>query len=188
MQSPTYPSLDESRRGFFAAAAAVLLGGIALAVPAAAGIVTFLNPLRKGKGEAGEGMRKVTLLSALPEDGAPLKFSIIATRVDAWNRFPNEPVAAVFLRRLPDEKGVEAFQAMCPHAGCYVNYQTAPQGGKFFCPCHGASFDLAGHRIESDSPSPRDMDTLDAEIRNGSEVWVKIEKFRSGISEKVAQA
>lgn len=188
---PSSP-LDENRRGFLGSAAAVLLAGVALVVPAAAGVVAFLNPWWRKKDEGDGAFRKIAPLSALPEDGAPVKFSIIATRVDAWNRFPNEPVAAVFVRRVGGGKAVkvEAFQVTCPHTGCPIGYQAAPEGGKgkFFCACHSASFDLDGRRTDAVSPSPRDMDTLEAEIRNDSEVWVKIEKFRSGTSEKVAEA
>ncbi len=28
--------------------------------------------------------------------------------------------------------------------------------------------------------SPRDLDSLEVEIRNGAEVWVRFEKFRTG--------
>ncbi len=188
---PSSP-LDENRRSFLGSAAAVLLAGIAMLVPAAVGVVAFLNPLWRKKGDGDGAFRKIAPLSALPEDGAPVKFSIIATRVDAWNRFPNEPVAAIFVRRVADGKEVqvEAFQVTCPHTGCPIGYQAASEGSKskFFCACHSASFDLDGRRTDAASPSPRDMDALEAQIRNGSEVWVKIEKFRSGTSEKVAEA
>jgi nitrite reductase/ring-hydroxylating ferredoxin subunit len=176
------------RRGFLGSAVALLLGGMALLVPVAAGIVAFLNPLRQ-KGQAGELMR-IAPLAGLPEDGTPRKFSVVTTRVDAWNRFPDEPIGAVFLRRVPgnQEVAVEAFQVICPHAGCSINYEMTAEGGRFFCPCHAASFDLAGRRTDATSPSPRDMDVLEVEIRNESEVWVKFENFRTGTSEKVAQA
>jgi thiosulfate dehydrogenase [quinone] large subunit len=31
-----------------------------------------------------------------------------------------------------------AFDAVCPHAGCIVQYD--PQGKQFVCPCHGSQF------------------------------------------------
>jgi len=177
---------DENRRGFLAQAIAVVLGAVALLVPAVVGIVAFLNPLRQ-KGLAGEFMR-LTSLDVLPEDGTPRKFPIIADRTDAWNRFPNEPVGAVFLRRTGEkQQPVAALQVVCPHAGCSVQYQASPEGGKFFCPCHAASFDLAGMRLDKTSPSPRDLDTLEVKIEN-SDVLVKFQNFETGTKKKVAKA
>ena len=59
---------------------------------------------------------------------------------------------------------------------------------EFLCPCHNAHFDLTGKRKDENSPSPRDLDTLDVEIRNGSDVWVKFQNFRTGIPNKVVEA
>jgi nitrite reductase/ring-hydroxylating ferredoxin subunit len=173
-----------TRRGFFAQAAAVICGAVSLLVPAAIGVVAFLNPLRQ-KGQAG-GFLRLASLGAVPEDGMPQKFAIIADRSDAWNRFPNEPIGAVFLRRVKD--GVQALQVICPHAGCSINYESASGGGRFFCPCHAAAFDLTGKRLDATSMSPRDMDALEVEIRSGSEVWVKFQNFHTGTPLKVAQA
>ncbi|HYW79289.1 MAG TPA: Rieske (2Fe-2S) protein [Thermoguttaceae bacterium] len=180
---------QEDRRGFLAKAVAVVAGTVALAVPAVVGIVAALNPLRQ-KSQSGLLLR-LTSLDALPEDGTPRKFPIIADRTDAWNRFPNEPIGAVYLRRT-GAKSVEAVQTVCPHAGCSVQFTAGSgeedAGGKFFCPCHAASFDLAGKRLDATSPSPRDLDTLEVEIRNETDVWVKFEDFQTGTAKKVAKA
>ena len=58
----------------------------------------------------------------------------------------------------------------------------------FLCPCHGASFDLDGKRLQEDSPSARDLDELDVDIRNGDEVFVKLENFHTGIPEKIVKS
>jgi Rieske Fe-S protein len=158
---------------------------VALATPAAVGIVAFFNPLRQ-KGLAG-GFIRVTSLEAVPEDGSPQKFPVIADRTDAWNFFPNEPIGAVYLRRTGKDQ-VEALQMVCPHAGCSIMVEADKDGKKFFCPCHGAGFDLSGKRQDSLSPSPRDMDSLEVEIRANSEVWVKFQKFTSGTAKKIAQS
>jgi len=180
--------VEENRRGFLAQAVAVVAGSVALAVPAVVGIVAFLNPLRQ-KSQSGL-LRRLTSLDVLPEDGTPRKFPIIADRTDAWNRFPNEPIGAVYLRRT-GAKSVEAIQTVCPHAGCSVQFSTgskeADAGGKFFCPCHAASFDLAGKRLDKTSPSPRDLDTLEVEVRDGIDVWVKFQDFQTGTAKKVAK-
>jgi len=173
----------KSRRGFFEQVAAIFFGGIALSMPGLVGLVAFLNPLRQ-KSRSGQFMRLASL-DTLPEDGTPRKFSVVADRVDAWNRFPNEPIGAVFLRRVGGE--VKAFQVICPHAGCSIGLQSTPQGAAFLCPCHLANFDLEGRRTDKISPSPRDMDVLEVEVRNNNEVWVKFQTFSLGIANKVAQ-
>jgi menaquinol-cytochrome c reductase iron-sulfur subunit len=190
MDSPPLPAEDtapgpEQRRGFLAQAIAVVAGGIALLVPGAVAVAAWLNPLRL-KSQAGE-FRKLASLAGLPDDGTPRKIPVIADRTDAWNRFPREPIGAVFLRRT-GENQVEAFQVVCPHAGCTIRYETTPEGGKFFCPCHAASFALDGQRLDSTSSSPRDMDSLEVEIRNQEEVWVKFQDFKTGTAKKEAKA
>jgi menaquinol-cytochrome c reductase iron-sulfur subunit len=163
-------------------ALAVLCGGFALLVPAAVGAVSFLNPLRQ-KSQSGQLMR-LAALDLLPSDGTPQKVSVIADRTDAWNRYPAESIGAVFLRRNGDK--VTALQVICPHAGCSINFEGSVKEGKFFCPCHAASFDLSGKRTDATSPSPRDMDTMEVEIRNKNEVWVKFQTFGLGTAKKVA--
>ena len=73
----------------------------------------------------------------------------------------------------------------CPHAGGAVVYDAEKKG--FYCPIHSARFDLDGKRIGGDCPSPRDMDTLEVEIK-GQEIWVKYQRFRDGIPQKIAEA
>jgi len=170
------------RRGFLAGAIAVGTGGIAVAVPALASLVSALNPLRQ-KAQAGQFLRLASL-EAIPADGTPRKFPVSLDRTDAWNRFPNEPVGAVFLRRVKDT--VEAIHVVCPHAGCFIVYDTSKN--TYCCPCHNGNFDLTGKRLDANSPSPRDLDTLEVEIRNGTEVWVKFQNFRTGTPQKVAEA
>ena len=173
-----------SRRGFCGQAAAVLCGAVGLLIPAATGVAAFLNPLRQ-KSQGGQFLRLASL-DVLPADGTPRKVPVIADRTDAWNRFPAEPIGAVFLRRVG--RKVEALQVLCPHANCSINFEGSAQGGKFFCPCHAASFNLSGQRTDATSPSPRNMDALEVEIRNNNEVWVKFENFRMGIAAKVVQS
>ena len=179
---PPCASAHDPRRRFLIKSVAVASGGLAYTVPALTGIVAFLNPLGQ-KSQAGALLR-VASLDMLPEDGTPQKVSIVADRTDAWNRFANEPIGAVFLRRT-GERQVEALNVVCPHAGCSVVYQD----GKLFCPCHAASFDLDGKRLDETSPSPRDLDTLEVEIPEGTEeIWVRFQNFQTGIAEKVPEA
>jgi menaquinol-cytochrome c reductase iron-sulfur subunit len=175
-------AVSENRRGFLSQAATVALGAAAIAVPTAVGATAFLNPLRQ-KSQGGDFLRLASL-DALPSDGAPVKVPVVADRVDAWSRFPAEAIGAVFLRRT--EKGVEALQVICPHAGCSINYDAPDK--RFFCPCHAAAFDLNGKRLDATSPSPRDMDSLEVQVRNKNEIWVKFQTFGIGVTAKKALA
>ncbi len=183
------PSSFLTRRGFLGQAAAWAVGGAAAAVPFAAGIVAFLNPL--GQKSRRGAFLPLASLDMVPADGTPKKFLVIRDHTDAWTHFPPEPIGAVFLRRAGGLAAagtavpkILAFQVVCPHAGCAIDFEQSPYGGRFFCPCHSASFDLSGKRAEATSPSPRDMDSLAVEIRNQSEVWVKFETFSVGTARK----
>ena len=166
------------RRNFLTATAAVVLGGLAGLVPALATLLPVLDPLRRRGGEA--GMVMVTRLGAIPEDGVPRRFTVQADRVDAWTTYRNTPVGAVYLRRT--NSGLAALNVVCPHAGCFVNLAAA--GSRFACPCHRSSFALDGSINDPNSPSPRAMDDLEVEVRNGDEVWVRFQNFRPGQEHK----
>lgn len=172
------------RRDFLVKSASVCIGAAVTLVPAAAGLAIYLDPLRR-KSAAGEFV-PVTTLNALPEGGSPRRFEIISDRTDAWNKFPQVPIGAIYLRRLDGEK-VEALNVTCPHAGCPVEY--TPAANCFLCPCHDSKFNLDGTLFtNAKSPSPRALDTLEVEIRNGSEIWVKFQNFEAGKAKKVPQA
>lgn len=166
--------------GLFIGWGAALLAYLA---PVGAAIRAFFAAAGGGQAQGGQ-FRRVAMLDQVPADGSPVTVPILAERVDAWTRFPAQPIGAVFLRRLGDGK-IQAINVRCPHAGCSVIYDKA--GGKLFCPCHNASFDFDGRRLDSNSPSPRDLDVLPAEVRNGSEIWVQFSHFRTGIPDKVPE-
>jgi menaquinol-cytochrome c reductase iron-sulfur subunit len=175
--SPTAPSAP--RRNVVAAVAATLIGALISAVPFAAGLATFLDPLlrRKPGGGKEQPFRRVASLDSLPTDGTPVQVPVVADLTDAWNRESNQPIGAVYLRRLANK--VECFNAICPHAGCFVGY--AADRKVFQCPCHTSSFELDGERILP-SPSPRNMDTLavDPEKLKDGEVWVQFVNYYPG--------
>ena len=164
------------------------MGGIVGLVPLATGVAVFLDPLRtrKKKGGGGDdGFIKVATLEELPTGKPPQRFAVIDDRVDAWNMFPQEPVGAVYLSRSADDD-VQALCVICPHAGCSVDFD--PSRNVFQCPCHNSSFKLSGEIHNEDSPAARGMDTLEVEIKNDNEVWVKYQQFRPGTAEKIAEA
>jgi menaquinol-cytochrome c reductase iron-sulfur subunit len=168
------------RRSFVKKLLAVLAGALAAVAPGVAGLIVFFDPLRRKS--TSRGMVHVTSLNALPDDGAPRKFSVIASYTDAWNKMPDVPIGAIYLRRKPDQS-VQAFNVICPHLGCFVDYIAQRKG--FFCPCHNSSFAVDGQIDLPGSPSPRGLDELTVEIRNGKEIWVKFQNFRTGVHDKI---
>ena len=161
------------RRGFIKFLCFVI-GGIVSAVPFGAGIWAYINPLTREKGVDGDGFLKITSLDAIPDDGTPAKFSVIADKEDAWNKFKNISVGAIYLRK---EAGkVKALHTVCPHLGCFIDYRSSKSD--FFCPCHNSNFKLDGSIVSGVSPRP--MDPLKIEIRNKVEVWVKFQNFQPG--------
>lgn len=173
----------EDRRHFLRKAVALLIGGVVSLFPLVAGLVVFLDPLRR-KGAASDFVR-ITSLEAVPADGMPRLFQVVRDRTDAWNRFPNEPVGAVYLRNVDGK--VTAFNAECPHAGCLVAFLGDHK--IFKCPCHNSRFQENGERINPlHCPSPRGLDPLDVELRDqaGNQVvWVKFEQFLAGTSTRI---
>jgi menaquinol-cytochrome c reductase iron-sulfur subunit len=171
---------EHPRRGFLPRLLTVVLGALAGVAPVGAGLATFLDPLRRRRGAA-PGFIRVASLEALPEDGVPRKFAVIAAHTDAWNKFPAAPIGAVYLRRM-GSASVQAFNVVCPHAGCFVEFVAARKG--YLCPCHNSTFSLEGRVNDPKSPSPRGLDELAVEIRNGGEVWVRFQNFRAGTAQR----
>ena len=152
----------------------------------------FLDPLlrKKPQQEPGSGgvvkdeegyiLLDVTV-DDLPADGTPQRFTVRDDIVDAWNKFPNQPIGSVWLRRISSATPpVIAFNTICPHLGCSVDHR--PAEGDFYCPCHTSAFTLDGTPT-NDIP-PRAMDDLHVKV-TGSQVWLKYQAFRGAIQEKV---
>jgi menaquinol-cytochrome c reductase iron-sulfur subunit len=167
------------RRGFLKKFAAVAIGAAAIIAPIGAALSVLLDPLRRRA--SGSNFVRVASLSAVPSDGLPRKFAIVADRTDAWNKFPQTPIGAVYLRRT-GEKTIEALNVVCPHAGGFVDYNA--QEKCFLCPLHNSAFGLDGSIKDPKSPSPRSMDSLKVEIRDG-EIWVAFQNFRAGTRDKI---
>ena len=177
--SPSSSASD--RRDFIAKSCAIAIGGVITLAAPIAGLIVAADPLRR---EAARGAPvKVASLNSLPVDGAPRKFPVLVDQVDAWNRTANVPVGAIYLQRIGPDK-VRALNAKCPHTGCFVNYQTGGEN-RFYCPCHASTFAPDGKILDPRSPSPRALDELAVEIRNGTEVWVTFQNFRPGVHEQV---
>lgn len=181
--SASLPKHDPPRRNFFAEVASVLIGGLVGLVPLAAGIAFFMDPLLRKRssmrGQTEDGYLSVAKLSDLPTDGTPLRFSIIADKIDAWNLFKQQTIGTVYLRNV--EGNVIAFNDVCPHLGCKIDYKSS--NNSFFCPCHASAFALDGKK--TNPIPPRDMDGLTVRVTDG-EVWVKYQNFKRGCAEQIA--
>jgi menaquinol-cytochrome c reductase iron-sulfur subunit len=179
---PAPPPLPQ-RRDFLTRALTIIVGGIITLFPFAAGLAVFVDPLRR-KGKKGEFV-PVAELDEVPADGVPRQFKVAADQSDAWNFYPNEPLGAVYLRRVADADKPEAVTATCPHLGCFVDFY--PAAGTYKCPCHDSSFEADGKRINPETcPAARDLDSLEVEVRDGT-VWVEFQKFKPGIKDKVIE-
>jgi Rieske Fe-S protein len=175
---------EPPRRNFFKKVLAVVIGGIATAVPAVAALMVFLDPVRRKRGGAsGAEYVPVTPLDAVPADGTPRRFQVIADRVDAWTKYKNVPLGAVYVKRQGGD--VEVFNALCPHAGCFVG--VANDGKSFHCPCHNSGFNADGS-LKPGAVSPRPMDRLEVDkdaLAQGT-VAVKFQNFVAGTADKIA--
>lgn len=187
-------SHDEPRREFLGTSiAAGTLGVLLGAFPVGAGTLVLLDPVRRKWASAGAGggegggvpFSRVATLDSIPADGTPVQVPVIADLTDAWNREPNQPIGAVYLSRQGDK--VRCFNAICPHAGCFVSY--ASDRKVYQCPCHTSSFTTDG-AIIAPSPSPRDMDELEVDeeaLKKTGEVRIRFVNYLPGKHDRVAK-
>ncbi len=165
---------EQTRRGMLktlTALGSAVVAGV-LAVPGAGYVLDPLLRRRKGEGE----YRTVAAIAQLSDD-APTSFSFIGELRDAWMRARNRQLGTVWLQKRGDQ--VLAHSAECPHLGCKIRWNQGE--GRFFCPCHDSSFDRDGKVLSG--PSPRDMDTLEARVREGL-VEIRFKRYRTNTRDR----
>lgn len=182
---PSTTSPDKStvpRRGFLAGVASIIIGGLIVLTPLATGITCFLDPIlrrkTKFKGADADGFLSVAKLTDLPDDGTPLRFVLRADKIDAWNKFKNQTIGTVYVRKIGDQ--VIAFNDTCPHLGCKVDYQESHKS--FLCPCHASAFELDGK--PTNKIPPRGLDSLEIKTDATGQVWVKYQDFQCGVKKQ----
>lgn len=169
------------RRDFIAKAGSVCAGCVLAGVPVGAGVAVMLDPITKTTGGSAAFL-PVAELDAIPEDGTPQRFTIRADKSDAWSRFPNQVIGAVYLRRVGDRE-IQAFNVVCPHLGCAINYREVEKD--YFCPCHNSAFEVESGAQEANSPSARGLDSLETKVEGNGQVLVKFQNFQMGKAEKI---
>lgn len=188
------PAQEPPRRSFLMEAAAAVIGGIVALVPLAAGVMTYLDPLRRVKPKA--SAVPITTLDALPDVSQGDKFigiyKITANRQDAWNLYPNEPIGSVYLVGTKGKDGkteIKALNATCPHLGCFVDKVDQPNDKySFYCPCHTSAFQSNGERVMP-CVAPRGMDVLECVVSPPAAdgkivVSVAYQNFQPGLTDK----
>jgi Rieske Fe-S protein len=179
-EKPENQDGQPDRRQFIKGASCAIGAAIG-AVPMVAGVRVALNPLSEKKSGTEAEFKLLAQLADL-KTGVPKKIPIIADKTDKWTRHRDVPVGAVYLlkQKAGAKEPVVAFNTVCPHLGCFVDYRTEKQD--FFCPCHDSNFALDGKLKKG--VSPRGMDLLEVKIRNDGEVWVKYQRFKANSSKK----
>ena len=144
-RTPSIPLPTQKRRRISRRRLASLAGTGAVAAIAAIAIfeTNLLKSINVGpkKTMAAPGTLKknfIALAADLPVNSAK-KFSL-----------PNQPHPGLLIH-LPDKSFV-AFDAICTHAGCAVDYD--PQDRMLICPCHQAIFDPAKNAAVIQGPAP----------------------------------
>lgn len=170
--------VEQQRRTLLIAASgaiSVVIAGV-VGVPV---IRAFLDPLWRRTLVGTTGLVAYGNVSALPI-GTPVERGVVGTITDAWDRSDPKSVGALWLVRRDDRK-VDAYSNVCPHAACPVAYD--PARSVFACPCHTSDFALAdGHVLGG--PSPRGLDSLPVEVSPDGTVLVTYRRFVSGTSAK----
>ncbi len=181
-QSPceTSTCCGEKRRGLIKGILAAAIGGFVAIFPFVPGLLVITSPLRK-KRRVGGQMIRITTLGALAGSKQPRRFQVIASRRDAWNKYPPEPIAGVYLAPQGDGKPPRAFSVTCPHLGCAVDFNADTD--EYQCPCHTSAFATDGETLYG--PSPRGLDELAVEIRGEDEVWIDYKRFEVGKSKRI---
>lgn len=170
--TPAANRIESSRRGFLQWGTGVLtfLCGLAVGIPL---IGSFVGPaFRTMK----TNWIKVAEIGTLP-GGLPISLTAADVQVDAYVQ---ESVIRHLWAVKKSDTDITVFSPICPHLGCYYNWNSA--SGRFECPCHGSVYAPDGTVLGG--PAPRRLDTLPTKIENGK-LYVEWKQFKSGTPEKI---
>ncbi len=169
-------SEDSKGRRRFLTMAAALAGTAVAALAAIPGFSVILDPLLRRRGSADDFL-PIGDASVLADH--PVSLPVIGEKVDEWTRAPHVQLGTVWLQKGEGDE-IIAMSAECPHLGCKIDFDR--EHDQFVCPCHDSSFGLDGSVKEG--PSPRAMDRLTAEVRDGV-IEVQFKRFRTQSEDQV---
>ena len=166
----------EGRRSFLKKATGLLGAaiGVAMSVPA---LLYLLDPVtRKNKARSNDWV----VLG--PVEGftlnTPRRVAVNGTRRDAWLTQTVVVGSAWVVKTQETPAQFDVLSTICPHLGCAIVCETE----SFRCPCHKSRFALSGD-TES-GPSPRAMDSLENEVRDGV-LYCHYERFKTDLPNKI---
>lgn len=172
---------SSGRRSFLASAF------FAVPVVGALGAMAMARPNRTGA-ERGSGKGGVKVVVAegadavdefvLEEVGKAQGVLLSVPMVDG-HRMRVETIPAFLVQTGTEAKDLRALSGICPHAGCAVEFSSSKR--MFTCPCHAATFDSSGKRL--DGPSPRDLDPLDVSV-TADRIEVTFKRYRLNTSDR----
>ncbi len=123
--------------------AVLTFGFVSTAVAVAYPVVRYLVP------PASEESSTVSAVAA--------RASALGPNAGIVFKFGNKP--GILVR---DQAGdLHAFNAVCPHLGCTVQYR--PETADIWCACHNAVFDVTGQIVSG--PPPRPLERLEVHVR-----------------------
>jgi thiosulfate dehydrogenase [quinone] large subunit len=132
-------------------------GSAAVAAPKAAGSTTRnAAGTGSGNGAAASGGRKIGNISQLPPNTAGV----------LTDPSTGDPAVVV---RLPN-KNLVAFDAVCTHAGCTVEYD--PSSHMLICPCHGGEYDPAHGAQVVAGPPPSPLGKLPIRVDSKGNIYL----------------
>jgi menaquinol-cytochrome c reductase iron-sulfur subunit len=146
------------------------LVSIALGIPFIGALLGKSSVMRK------LAMAKVINVSYLTE-GQPKRVNFLWQKQDAY--IHSSVVHSVWAIE-HSSTDVTVFSPICPHAGCYYNWDESAH--QFHCPCHGSVFSTDGKVLGG--PAPRALDALPHEIKD-DDLYVMWERFKSGVPQKI---
>jgi quinol---cytochrome c reductase iron-sulfur subunit, bacillus type len=154
----------------------VFIGVLAFLMGLALGIPLVGSLLGSRRQTAHHAWSKVAEVSSLPI-GQPVRLNFSARTEDAYQR--QTVTHSVWVIK-NSQSNITVFSPICPHLGCYFNWDR--QSGRFECPCHLSIFSVDGKVLSG--PAPRPLDALPVKIEDDVlfTVW---ERFKVGIPQKL---
>ncbi len=125
---PSQPLSPVGRRPFLVRFAALVIGAVVGVVPLTAGLLTFLDPLRR-QGAKARWFRVGSVDSLGP--GEPERVTIVGDRRDSWTDYRQEPIGAIYLVADAGRKNREGLQRHLP--ACRLFGRVSDRRDSAFC-------------------------------------------------------